>query len=69
MVSKGSYWYPIYNSSEGVKAVDFIKDQVEAGVKPQKIPVGVGEMDLEFANKKFAVMIEGSWMPGACQLN
>jgi multiple sugar transport system substrate-binding protein len=59
------YWYPSYNSSEGVKALEFIQDQVEAGVKPQKIPVGIGEMDREFANKKFAVMIEGSWMPGA----
>lgn len=45
--------------------LEFIKDQVDAGVKPQKIPVGIGEMDREFANRKFAVMIEGSWMPGA----
>jgi multiple sugar transport system substrate-binding protein len=63
--TKSSYWYPSYNSSEGVKALEFIKDQIEAGVKPQKIPVGIGEMDREFANRKFAVMIEGSWMPGA----
>jgi multiple sugar transport system substrate-binding protein len=63
--TKDSYWYPSYNSSEGVKALEFINDQVEAGVKPQKIPVGIGEMDREFANRKFAVMIEGSWMPGA----
>ena len=63
--TKNFYWYPSYNSSEGVKALEFIQDQVEAGVKPQKIPVGIGEMDREFANKKFAVMIEGSWMPGA----
>jgi multiple sugar transport system substrate-binding protein len=63
--TKDFYWYPSYNSSEGVKALEFIQDQVEAGVKPQKIPVGIGEMDREFANRKFAVMIEGSWMPGA----
>ena len=63
--TKDFYWYPSYNSSEGVKALEFINDQVEAGVKPQKIPVGIGEMDREFANRKFAVMIEGSWMPGA----
>jgi multiple sugar transport system substrate-binding protein len=63
--TKDSYWYPSYNSSEGVKALEFINDQVEAGVKPQKVPVGIGEMDREFANRKFAVMIEGSWMPGA----
>jgi multiple sugar transport system substrate-binding protein len=63
--TKDFYWYPSYNSSEGVKALEFIQNQVEAGVTPQKIPVGIGEMDREFANKKFAVMIEGSWMPGA----
>jgi multiple sugar transport system substrate-binding protein len=63
--TKDFYWYPSYNSSEGVKALEFINDQVEAGVKPQKVPVGIGEMDREFANRKFAVMIEGSWMPGA----
>jgi multiple sugar transport system substrate-binding protein len=63
--TKDFYWYPSYNSTEGVRALEFIKDQVEAGVKPQKIPVGIGEMDREFANRKFAVMIEGSWMPGA----
>ena len=63
--TKDFYWYPSYNSSGGVKALEFIQDQVEAGIKPQKIPVGIGEMDREFANKKFAVMIEGSWMPGA----
>lgn len=27
--------------------------------------IWLGEMDREFANRKFAVMIEGSWMPGA----
>src|SRR5215212_2506116 len=41
--TKNFYWYPSYNSSEGVKALEFIQDQVEAGVKPQKIPVGIGE--------------------------
>ena len=61
--TKGSYWYPSYNSSEGVKALEFIKDQVEAGVKPQKKNIGIMEADYEFTNRKFAVMIEGSWMP------
>jgi multiple sugar transport system substrate-binding protein len=63
--TKGSYWFPAYNSSEGVKAMEFIKAQVEAGIKPQKTPVGIMEADREFASKKFAVMIEGSWMPSA----
>jgi multiple sugar transport system substrate-binding protein len=60
-----TYWFPAYNSSEGVKAMEFIKAQIDAGIKPQKIPVGIMEMDHEFSNRKFAVMIEGSWMPGA----
>lgn len=63
--TNGGYWFPTYNSTEGVKAMEFIKAQVDAGIKPQKIPVGIMEADREFANRKFAVMIEGSWMPGA----
>jgi multiple sugar transport system substrate-binding protein len=63
--TKDYYWYPSYNSSEGVKALEFIKDQVEAGVKPQKKNIGIMEADYEFTNRKFAVMIEGSWMPSA----
>ncbi len=61
--TKGTYWFPAYNSSAGVKAMEFIKAQVNAGIKPQKIPIGIREADYEFANRKFAVMIEGSWMP------
>src|ERR687898_61888 len=58
--TKDFYWYPSYNSSEGVRALEFIKDQVEAGVKPQ-----TKFFDTAFAqNKSFAVMLAGSWMPG-----
>ncbi len=56
--TKGAYWFPSYNSSEGVQAMDFLKQQVDAGIKPQK-EHGWG---LEFANRTFPVMIEGSWM-------
>jgi multiple sugar transport system substrate-binding protein len=64
--TKGTYWFPAYNSTEGVKAMQFIKAQVDADIKPQKIPMGIGEADYKFAaNRKFAVMIEGSWMPNA----
>jgi multiple sugar transport system substrate-binding protein len=52
--TKGGYWFPAYNSSEGVKAMEFIKSQVDAGIKPQKEHYW-GE---EFLNRKFAVMIE-----------
>ena len=52
--TKGVYWFPAYNSSEGVKAIEFIKSQADAGIKPQKEHYW-GE---EFLNRKFAVMIE-----------
>ena len=52
--SKGSYWFPAYNSSEGVKALEFLKQQVSAGIKPQKNHF----WGIEFLDRKFAVMIE-----------
>jgi multiple sugar transport system substrate-binding protein len=57
--TKGTYWFPAYNSSAGVKAMEFIKAQIDAGIKPQKKHF-FGD---EFTHRKFAVMIEGSWMP------
>src|SRR5919197_6563400 len=57
--TKGTYCFPAYNSSAGVKAMEFIKQEVQAGIKPQKQHF----FGNEFANRKFAVMIEGSWMP------
>ncbi|MGI9012206.1 MAG: extracellular solute-binding protein [Nitrososphaeraceae archaeon] len=58
--TKQNYWYPIYNNDLGIKALHFLKDQVEAGIKPQ-INHFWGQ---EFADKKFAVMLEGSWLLG-----
>ena len=52
--SKGSYWFPAYNSSEGVKALEFLRLQVDSGIKPQKNHY----WGLEFLDRKFAVMIE-----------
>jgi len=57
--TKGTYWFPAFNSTEGVKAMNFIKQQVDAGIKPQKNHF----WGLEFLERKFAVMIEGSWLP------
>ena len=57
--TKGVYWFPSYNSSEGVRAMDFLKQQVDAGIEPQKEHDG----GLEFVNRTFPVMLEGSWMP------
>jgi multiple sugar transport system substrate-binding protein len=58
--TKDVYWFPSYNSSEGIRAMEFLKGQVDAGIIPQKEHYWGGE----FANRSFAVMIEGSWMPG-----
>jgi multiple sugar transport system substrate-binding protein len=58
--TRGSYWFPVFNSTEGVKALGFLKNQTEAGIKPQTEHY----WGQEFVDRKFAVMIEGSWMPG-----
>ena len=52
--NKGSYWFPAYNSSEGVRALEFLKLQLDAGIKPQTNHY----WGLEFLDRKFAVMIE-----------
>jgi multiple sugar transport system substrate-binding protein len=57
--TKDVYWFPSYNSSEGVRAMEFLKQQVDSGIEPQE-EHSWGE---EFANRTFAVMLEGSWMP------
>lgn len=57
--SGGTYWFPAFNSTEGVKALSFIKEQVKAGIKP-KMTHSWGK---EFSDRNFSVMIEGSWLP------
>jgi multiple sugar transport system substrate-binding protein len=58
--TRGSYWFPAYNSSAGVKAMQFIKDQVKAGIKP----IANGNDDeISLVNRTYAVFLEGSWMP------
>ena len=49
--------------SAGLKALSFIQDQVNAGIKPQKEHY----WGKEFNDRKFAVMIEGSWLPSFTQ--
>jgi multiple sugar transport system substrate-binding protein len=58
--TKGTYWFPAYNSSAGVKALEFIKEQIDAGIKPLK-----DNPDKWFVNRKLAVVQSGSWLPGA----
>lgn len=56
--TKGAYWFPAFNNSEGIRAMDFLKKQVEAGIEPSNQP---GET--EFVNRAFPVMLGGSWIP------
>jgi multiple sugar transport system substrate-binding protein len=58
--AKEFYWFPSYNSTQGVKALEFFKRLVDNGVKPITI-----DFEKEFANKKYAVMLGGSWLPGS----
>jgi len=51
---KNGHLFPAYNSSAGVRAMEFIKAQIDAGIKPQKQHF----WGVEFLNKKFAVMLE-----------
>ena len=55
--TKDVYWYPAFNSTQGVEALEFLRDQVEIGLKPQTT------LDKQFVDRKFAVMLSGSWMP------
>ncbi|MFL6486653.1 MAG: extracellular solute-binding protein [Nitrososphaera sp.] len=57
--TKGVYWFPSYNSSQGVKAMDFLKQQVDAGIEPQE-----RQFDTAFANRNFSVILADSAMPG-----
>jgi multiple sugar transport system substrate-binding protein len=58
--TNGTYWFPAYNSTQGVEALEFIKQEIDAGIKPQTNHF----WGQEFADKKFAVMLEGSWLLG-----
>jgi len=59
--TKGRYWFPAYNSSQGVRALEFLREQVNVGIKPQ---VNALHQAQDFVNRKFAVSIDGSWVPG-----
>nr|MDQ3883602.1 extracellular solute-binding protein [Thermoproteota archaeon] len=57
--TKGVYWFPSYNSSAGLEAMEFLKRQVDAGIEPQN-----RQLEKAFTNRNFSVMLGGSWMPG-----
>jgi multiple sugar transport system substrate-binding protein len=52
--TEGMYFFPSYNGTEGIRAMEFIKSQIDAGVKPQKNHFWGNE----FLDRKFAVMLE-----------
>jgi multiple sugar transport system substrate-binding protein len=52
--TKGIYWFPAFNGTEGVRALSFIKQQIDAGAEPQKEHF----WGKEFLDRKFAVMLE-----------
>ncbi len=58
--TKDVYWFPSYNSSEGVEALEFLKQEVDAGIEPQEREA----IEPTFVNRNFSVMLAGSWMPG-----
>jgi multiple sugar transport system substrate-binding protein len=58
---RGSYWFPTYNSSQGVRALEFLREQVIIGIKPQEEALHQAQ---DFVNRKFAVSLDGSWVPG-----
>jgi multiple sugar transport system substrate-binding protein len=58
---RGSYWFPAFNGSQGIRALEFLREQVSVGVKPQ---INALHQALDFIDRKFAVSIDGSWVPG-----
>ena len=56
----GVYWFPAYNRQQGYQSIRIsLNRQVNSGIKPQKNHF----WGQEFADRKYAVMLEGSWMP------
>jgi multiple sugar transport system substrate-binding protein len=58
--TQGGYWFPSFNSSEGVRAMEFLKRQIDAGIQPQERE----DIETTFVNRNFSIMLGGSWMPG-----
>jgi multiple sugar transport system substrate-binding protein len=56
--TKGNYFFPDYNGTEGIKALQFLKDQADVGIKPKTTDFGK-----DFVNRKVALMLAGSWLP------
>jgi multiple sugar transport system substrate-binding protein len=62
--TKGKYWFPAFNDTKGIKALEFFKDVINTGIAPFS---GLKSENFEsnFANRKFVIYIGGSWIPGS----
>jgi multiple sugar transport system substrate-binding protein len=58
--TRDSYWFPTFNGTEGLKALEFFKDIIDAGSTPQ-----TQNFENNFANRQFAIYIGGSWIPAS----
>lgn len=58
--TKDSYWFPSFNGTEGLKALEFFKDIINTGTTPQ-----TQNFESNFANKKFVIYVGGSWIPAS----
>lgn len=58
--TKDSYWFPTFNDTEGLKALEFFKDIINTGTTPQ-----TQNFESNFANRKFVIYVGGSWIPAS----
>ena len=55
--TKGSYWFPSFNGTEGLKALEFFKGIINTGITHQNY-----NFEENFANRKFVICVGGSWI-------
>lgn len=58
--TKGTYWFPVFNGTEGIKALEFFRDIINSGTSAQ-----IENFESNFANRKFAIYVGGSWVPAS----
>ncbi len=58
--TKSHYWFPAFNGTEGIRASEFFRNIIKLGIVPQ-----IQNFENNFAHKKFAIYIGGSWIPGS----
>jgi multiple sugar transport system substrate-binding protein len=58
--TEDSYWFPDFNGTEGLKALEFFKGIINTGTTPQ-----TRDFENNFANKKFVIYVGGSWIPAS----